>query len=213
MDLVHASRIALAEALLAAGPDAPTLCEGWRSRHLAAHLVLRENSWLSAGTVIGPLSGRLEKKIDQLAESARRPESYTALVRRFRLGPAKLSPFSLPAVADAANISEFFVHTEDVRRARAQWTPRVLDADYERILWRSLTRQGSLLYRKAKFGVMLALPDGRRFAARKGDNAVVITGTVSELMLHAYGRTSKSLATFEGSEAGLRAVQGFTPGL
>src|SRR5258706_5048708 len=38
----RAERHALADTLLAAGPDAPTLCEGWATRDLAAHLVLRE---------------------------------------------------------------------------------------------------------------------------------------------------------------------------
>ena len=33
-----ASRAALVEALIAAGPGMPTLCEGWRTEHLAAHV-------------------------------------------------------------------------------------------------------------------------------------------------------------------------------
>ncbi|HAP89500.1 MAG TPA: TIGR03085 family protein, partial [Arthrobacter bacterium] len=42
MHFVEPSREVLAETLLAAGPDAPTLCRGWRTRDLAAHLYLRE---------------------------------------------------------------------------------------------------------------------------------------------------------------------------
>jgi hypothetical protein len=41
MHFVDPSREVLAETLLAAGPDAPTLCRGWRNRDLAAHLFLR----------------------------------------------------------------------------------------------------------------------------------------------------------------------------
>src|SRR5919107_1424958 len=32
----------LADLFVEAGPDAPTLCEGWTTRDLAAHLVVRE---------------------------------------------------------------------------------------------------------------------------------------------------------------------------
>ena len=42
MHFVEPSREVLAETLLAAGPDAATLCTGWLTRDLAAHLYLRE---------------------------------------------------------------------------------------------------------------------------------------------------------------------------
>lgn len=38
-------RAALAALLEDSGPDGPTLCEGWLTRDLAAHLVLRERTW------------------------------------------------------------------------------------------------------------------------------------------------------------------------
>ena len=38
-----AEREALADALASAGPDAPTLCEGWTAHDLAAHLIAREH--------------------------------------------------------------------------------------------------------------------------------------------------------------------------
>ena len=37
-----AERAALADALTAAGPHRPTLCDGWTTTELAAHLVTRE---------------------------------------------------------------------------------------------------------------------------------------------------------------------------
>ena len=39
---VQSERKALADLLAALGPDAPTLCTGWETRDLAAHIVLRE---------------------------------------------------------------------------------------------------------------------------------------------------------------------------
>ena len=40
----HLERTALIAALRDAGPDAPTLCAGWASRHQAAHVRLRESA-------------------------------------------------------------------------------------------------------------------------------------------------------------------------
>ncbi|MFJ2620845.1 TIGR03085 family metal-binding protein [Glutamicibacter sp. NPDC087344] len=213
MHLVHASRLALAETLLAAGPTAQTLCAGWQTRHLAAHLVLRENSLLAAGTIFKPLSKKLDEKLQHDADQAQSPESYAALVRRFRSGPGKYSPFAIEKVDQAANLSEYFIHTEDVRRARAQWAPRVLDPEYTEMLWQSLTRMSRLLFRKAPVGIILARPDGQRHVAKKAPNAVSISGPVTELMLYAFGRTEHCLVTFEGGDTALEIIRSYKPTL
>ena len=50
------------------GPDEPTLCEGWNTRDLAAHLVLRESRPDAAlGVVVRPLAGRTARLQDKLA--------------------------------------------------------------------------------------------------------------------------------------------------
>ena len=43
MSFARDERIALCDLLDETGPEAPTLCEGWRTLDLAAHLVLREH--------------------------------------------------------------------------------------------------------------------------------------------------------------------------
>ena len=207
MHLVHASRLALAEALLAAGPSADTLCAGWQARHLAAHLVLRENSPLGAGVLFKPLAAKLESRLQELADDAKKSEGYTGLVRRFRTGPSKYSPFSIDRVSTAANLSEFFIHTEDIRRARSQWAPRVLDRDYTEMLWQDLTRRARLYYRHSPVGVILARPNGERCIAKKAANPVTITGPVAELLLHASGRGTSALVTFEGSDDSIKALK------
>ena len=207
MHLVHASRLALAEALLAAGPSADTLCAGWEARHLAAHLVLRENSLLSVGVIFKPLSGKLETKLRELADEAKRPESYAGLVRRFRSGPGKYSPFSIERFSSAANISEFFIHTEDVRRARSQWAPRVLDREYTEMLWHDLSRRARIYYRHSPVGVILVRPNGERCVAKKAPHQVTITGPVAELLLHASGRGDNALVTFEGSDESIKSLK------
>src|SRR6188768_2392468 len=61
----------LAEALSAVAPDAPTLCEGWQARHLAAHVVLRERApVVGLALVVPALSGRSEAAIARLADES-----------------------------------------------------------------------------------------------------------------------------------------------
>src|ERR1700679_1180823 len=51
-------RLALAALLDQTGPDAPTLCAGWQTRDLAAHVVVRERRPdAGAGMIGGPLAG------------------------------------------------------------------------------------------------------------------------------------------------------------
>ena len=46
----------LCDLFVARGPDAPTLCEGWTTADLAAHLVVRERNPLAGpGIVFGGL--------------------------------------------------------------------------------------------------------------------------------------------------------------
>ena len=106
-------RSALCELLSEIGPDQPTLCEGWQTRDLAAHLLVRERRPLAAtGIVIKPVAGHLarvqrryaERPFPQLIDALRRPPSW--------------SPARLPAVDRAANTLEMYIHHEDVRRAQ-----------------------------------------------------------------------------------------------
>lgn len=61
-------RLLLADLLERSGPDAPTLCDGWRTRDLAAHVVVRERrSDAAAGQVIPKLADRLERIRGQYA--------------------------------------------------------------------------------------------------------------------------------------------------
>lgn len=113
----RAERLALADTLLAAGPDAPTLCDGWATRDLAAHLVLRERRPdAAAGILITAVQRHTKQVQDRLAAG-----DYAALVGKVR----RPALWVRPAFADeAVNITEFLVHHEDVRRAAPGWTPR-----------------------------------------------------------------------------------------
>lgn len=210
MDYVDFSRHVLADALLGAGPDAPTLCDGWQTRHLAAHLVLRESSLSTLGVLIKPLAGWTERRIEELASQAQTPESYARLVERFVQGP-RFSVLRSPSVGQAANLLEYFVHTEDVRRAVDRYdrfAPRNLSARYSLLLWEQLAKRARMLFRKSPVGVILIRGTGQRTVAKKSPNSVAIKGSVGELVLFSHGRTDHALVTFEGSDEAVQALLG-----
>ncbi|HEY0698515.1 MAG TPA: TIGR03085 family protein, partial [Micromonospora sp.] len=58
----RSERLALADLMLALGPDAPTLNEGWDTRDLAAHLIVRERRPdAAAGILLRPLGAHAER--------------------------------------------------------------------------------------------------------------------------------------------------------
>lgn len=199
MQFVEPSREVLAETLLAAGPGAPTLCAGWRTQELAAHLYLREHSpKVGLGLVVKPWNKVSEKATARLAAAASTPEPFAELVEKFRSGPPRLSPFALRAVDHSANLVEFFIHTEDVRRATDRWAPRALDPGYSRALWAELVKRAAILYRSVDLGIVLVNPAGLRHVAKRAPVSVAIIGEPGELLMHANGRTGQALVSFEG---------------
>jgi uncharacterized protein (TIGR03085 family) len=204
-------RQALCDLMLEVGPDAPTLCEGWATADLAAHLVVRERRPdAGAGIVVRPLAGWTER----VMESTRRSTDYADLVATVRSGPPLWSPVRLvPGVDALTNTVEFFVHHEDVRRARPGWEPRTLDPGLERELWSRVRRMGSLMLRRAPVSVTLENDAGERVTAGRGGGAVVVRGKPSELTLLAYGRAPQVRLDFEGSDADVAALTGARLGL
>ncbi|MCS0636469.1 TIGR03085 family metal-binding protein [Streptomyces sp. LP05-1] len=187
-------RLLLADLLEAAGPEAPTLCEGWRTRDLAAHVVVRERRPdAAAGLLIGPLRSRLEQV---QAEYTAKP--YEELVQLIRTGPPRLSPYAIKQVDEGANTVEFYVHAEDVRRAQPDWTPRPLDPVFADALWSRLEKSARLLCRKAPAGLVLRRPNAQTAVARRGTPVVTVTGEPGELTLYAFGRQSAAQVTEDG---------------
>lgn len=211
----RAERQALCDDLLAFGPDAPTLCEGWDTRDLAAHLIIRERRPdLAAGMFLAFVpyfSDRLEREQAALADT-----DYAALVDQIRSGPPSWNPMSLPAVDERANLLEYFVHHEDIRRGGGKNTPRELDAALESALWQALTSTARLLFRKVTPGVVLVAPGyGRRSAASPSNDSgtVVVTGSPGELVLLAFGRADAANLEFSGDPADVAALRSAQLGL
>ena len=202
--LAQEERVALAALLDEVGPDAPTLCAGWRTRDLAAHLVTREAQPLAGpGLVLGGPAGRVTARLE-----ARRREGtdYAALVEAVRSGPPRLSLFSLPGVREALSLPEYYVHHEDVLRAGGR--SRTRSARLEDALWERLRATGRLLLRRAPGGVRLVRASTREeLRVRGGEPEVAVTGAAGELFLLAFGRLEHAAVRFDGPEAAVSALK------
>ena len=200
--LARAERQALCDLLIEVGPDAPTLCEGWSTLDLAAHLVVRERRPDSGpGLVIPALAGWTER-----VRVGAKHRGYERLVELVRSGPPVFSPFALPGADAAANTVEYFVHHEDVRRARAGWEPRSLSAEADEELWRRGTRGSRMAFRKVGAGVVLRRPDGTTHEAKAGSPALTISGAPGEIVLFSSGRRAHAKVQIDGDPAALEAL-------
>lgn len=205
--LAVTERAALADALDGAGPGAPTLCAGWTTSDLAAHLVIREGRPLvGLSRLVPPLSARAEKALREVAAG-----DYRLLVRRFRTGPPALSPFRIGRLDAAANGVEYFVHHEDVRRATPGGSaPRPLPDAVQDQLWDRLGLLSRLGYRRSPVAVELVTPDGRRRQAHGSGPGVQIRGLPAELLLYSAGRRAVAEVTLDGDPSAVRQLAGLT---
>jgi len=206
----HDERMALCALLDEAGPGAPTLCEGWRTADLAAHLVMRERRPdAAAGLLGGPLAGHTRRVTQML--SSRTP--FPHLVELIRSGPPPWSVYRLPGMEERLNLAEFFVHHEDVRRGADGWQPRELSKGLSDALWQRLSAS-KLLFRRSPVGVELARDDlngghGQRqvrMTARARTPVVTVTGHPSELILWALGRTGAAQVRLDGNTDAVRQL-------
>ena len=205
MTYAQEERAALAALLDETGPESPTLCEGWQTRDLVAHLVLRERRPdAAAGVMGGPLAGYTARVQRQYLDRY----SYAELVELFRSGPPRLSLFAIPGADEAANAVEYFVHHEDVRRAAGDWTERPLDAGLSEMLWRRL-KGARIFLRSAPAGVVLARetpPSGDQpgkldlIVAKNESPSVTVSGTPAELTLWSMGRARAAHVTLDGPD-------------
>ncbi len=197
-------RLLFADLLETAGPEAPTLCEGWRTRDLAAHVVVRERRPDAAGgLLVKQLASRLDKAMEEFTA-----KPYEELIQLIRTGPPRFSPFQLKQLDEASNIIEFYVHGEDVRRAQPDWTPRELDPVFQDALWSRLERTARLTGRGTPTGLVLRRPDGRTAVANRGTPVVTATGEPSELLLLLYGRGGAAHVDLAGEEEAITTLRG-----
>lgn len=203
----QAERHALADLLLKEGPDAPTLCEGWKTADLAAHLVTRERRPdAGIGLVLPAASGYTER----VQRGIRDGRSWPDLVEMVRSGP----PAPLRPLDESINTVEYFVHHEDVRRARPGWQPREISAALSEALWRRV-KSARFFLRKAPVGIELARDgdsgagDGGRYrvTVKNATPTVTVIGTPAELTMWAMGRTSAANVRFDGTGEAVAALR------
>lgn len=179
----------LCDLLIELGPDAPTLCEGWTTSDLAAHLVLREHfhRWPDERRAV---------------EKAR---GWTELVARLRAG-APLIPWRVPGIRTMFNGFEYFIHHEDARRANGMG-PRTDRPDLDELSWRMsgfITRRAA---RKTRpFGLQLVRDDGKR-RLFGSEPAAVLSGHATELALYLAGRRSAAEVALSGPDDAVAAVE------
>ncbi|GLW27142.1 TIGR03085 family metal-binding protein [Actinoplanes regularis] len=194
-DYARQERRLLADLLLQAGPDAPTLCTGWTTRDLAAHLAVRDRRPdASAGLLVPALAAYGERV--RLVKAAL---PYPDLIAEVR-NPPLWSPVSNPLVDGLANTMEFFIHHEDVRRAASGWEPRPLPAGQQVALWRSVKFTARLALRRLGVpGEVIAegFPPVRTGPAPQ----VRITGDAGELALFFSGRQRIARVVIDGDPA------------
>ncbi|GLZ29836.1 TIGR03085 family protein [Lentzea sp. NBRC 105346] len=208
MGLAREERRLLVDLLTEVGPDAPTLCDPWKTRDLVAHLVIRERRFDAApGIVLKPFAGYTQRVQDEYAKKA-----WSELLDELRSGPPFWSPYSIGVLDELGNTVEFYVHHEDVRRAVPDWEPRPADARRDKALWRALPHTGRLNYRNSPVGVVLRRPDGEQVTVKHGANGVVITGEPGELLLHAFGRDQARIE-ISGSDDAVSAVKALNRGI
>ncbi|MFI7437173.1 TIGR03085 family metal-binding protein [Micromonospora haikouensis] len=201
----RSEREALADLMQNLGPDAPTVNEGWSVRDLAAHLVVRERRPDAAGGIaLPPLRGYAERV--RLRVAARPFDELVALVRR----PPLWSPLSNPLTDELVNTMEFYIHHEDVRRARSGWGPRDLPAGLDAVLWRRASVLGRLALRRFPADLLVQAPGHGALSAGRGGPRVRVVGAPGELVLFLTGRQRVSRVQVEGPAAvvdRLRAAQ------
>jgi uncharacterized protein (TIGR03085 family) len=190
----RSERAALCDLLDQLGPDAPTLCTGWNTADLAAHLVLRERRPDAAGGIaLKPLAGYTAS----VQEGLKAKHSFPELVDLVRTpgGVYGLLPF----LDDAVNTLEYFVHHEDVRRAQPEWEPRELPADLEQIMWKRVAGGSRLMLRRSPVGVVLhRLGGGVTLGGARQGPKVEVTGRAGELVLFCFGRQEHARVELTG---------------
>lgn len=197
--IVRAEREALCALLAASGPKAPTLCGDWTTADLAAHLAARERRPDTLpGLMLPLLAGHTERV--RRGYLAMDYERLVHLLER----PAWWAPTT---VVESFDLTEWFIHHEDVRRAVPDWKPRRLSRAVGEALWAKIYLVTALL-RRTGYAVTLSAPGYGRRSVGSGPVTATVTGRPGELLLFCSGRQSHARVEVEGRNAAkLRAAK------
>ncbi len=195
-------RSAICQTLRKLGPDQPTLCQGWSTKDLLVHLIVRENRPDAAvGLFIPFLSSYTDSVSKKYSE-----KSFEDLIMIFENGPKSPSPFSLPKVDELANTFEFLVHHEDILRAQDNYQPRKLSEEDAKFVWSRFTKSAVFFMRKIKVGVV-AKTDQGIYTLKRGNDVVTISGNLIDLVMFAFGRKNTTQINFEGNPTAVEKLK------
>jgi uncharacterized protein (TIGR03085 family) len=190
----ESERQSLADLLLTLGPDGPTINEGWATRDLAAHLVLRERRPDAAvGILFRPFRGYTDRLLRATAA-----QPYPELIGRLRR-PPRWSPLSNPLLDEITNGMEFFVHHEDVRRAQPHWQPRDLSPGHQAAIWKRLPMLARMALRRFPAALVIQAPGYGEGSSGAGGEPVRLVSAPSELALFLMGRQRVARVQLTGS--------------
>jgi len=164
-------------------PDSPTLCEGWSAFDLAAHLWTLNHDLLAWPAVgISALDGWGRRRLDRVKE--RYP--YPQLVTQLESGSGAFACMPGDRLeGHRHSLGEWFVHTEDVRRANGLDVPTYAD-DLQEALWRRLRVAARAL--SPWRGLRFVTPSGASARTGLGTIRATVHGEPAELLLWLYGR-------------------------
>jgi uncharacterized protein (TIGR03085 family) len=186
--LSQQERETLCDLLIELGPDAPTLCAGWTTSDLAAHLVVRERRPDSGPGLVWP---RHAGHTDKVRRSERDRTPWAELVAKVRSGPPLLlRPFDGPM-----NTVEYFIHVEDVRRAQPNWEARAITPELADALW---ARVGAGGMAKKVAGTIELTSRGREPKQSGTGPQLVIDGDPSEHTMFGAGRQGAARVEITG---------------
>jgi len=198
-------RFELCDLLDELGPSVPTLLDGWTAQDLAAHLVLRERDPVAGPCLVlpGPFQSFAERRRAALAQR----KDFAWLLARIRSGPP-IGFFRIEWVRALANLNEFFVHHEDVRRANGRG-PRSLTPAMDAALWRNVRRGSGYLSRRVRgCGLEIEWAGGDELVTvRPGSPAARLSGAPGELLLYVFGRQAAARVDVSGPPEAVAAVQ------
>jgi uncharacterized protein (TIGR03085 family) len=184
-----------ADELLSIGPDADTLCEGWTTRDLAAHVIVRDRRPdAAAGVIVSALSGYTEKVQNGVAD-----DDWDHIVEQVRRAPV-WSPTRIDRVDRLINTTEFFVHLEDIRRAQPGWEPRELEPELVDDLASALGRMAKPFTRRSPVGITLVPDEGETIVAKRAEPMVTVSGPIPELVLFVFGRQDHARVELTGKK-------------
>ncbi len=189
--LAQQERQTLCDLFVAEGAEAPTLCAGWSTADLAAHLVVRERRPDSGPGLVWP---PLAAYTDKVRRAVRDRTPWETLIETVRRGPPLLlRPFDGPM-----NTVEFFIHVEDVRRARDGWEPRSISSDLSDALWARVGPGG--MAKKVPATIVITSP-GR--ADKEGGTGprLILAGDPGELTVFGAGRQGAARVEISGDAA------------